>query len=98
MRDGRSALVHVRAFVRRNPDRADALAEVTPGPVPVAAAMAVRAFESLSASRGSGINGAHPIGLVGIDAYTRLLAPLTSRDVGLILAMDSAAREASSHG
>lgn len=98
MKDGRTAREHVLAGYRRNPSEfAAELASVTPGPVPVGAAMAVSAFETLSAARGSGFNGPHPIGLSDIDAYTRLVAPLTPRAVRLVLAMDSASRNEAEH-
>jgi hypothetical protein len=70
---------------------------VTPGPIPPAAATAVAAFERLSASRGSGFNGPHPISLHDCDAYSRMVTPLTPRDVSLITAMDVASREALTH-
>jgi hypothetical protein len=101
MKDGRSARDHVLAGYRRNPSEfAAALASVTPGPVPVAGAVATAAFETLSASRDSGLNGPKAITVMDLQAYSAVLGvPLTPRDARLVLRMDAAYRdEVSAHG
>lgn len=94
MKDGRTARAHVVAGYRRNPTEfAAELASVTPGPVPVPAALAVRAFETLSATRDGGMTGPKAITLMDVQSYTAVMhAPLTPRDASLILQMDAAYR------
>jgi hypothetical protein len=100
MGDGKPALDHARAFVRRNPERTDVLDAVLPGPVPPGAAVATRVFEVLSSSRSVGFAGPAAITITDLDAYGRVMGdPVTPRDARLVLLMDAAYRdEVASHG
>jgi hypothetical protein len=88
--------VSVSATARRLPNSAEvarSLASVVPGPRPVMAAAAIAAFEALSSTRAEGLSAPRPITFGEIRAYSDLVAPLSSRDVGLILAQDAALRD-----
>jgi hypothetical protein len=89
MKDGATVRDHLAAGVRRGQPLHKDLADVTPGPVPVAAACAVAAFDTLSATRGGGMHGPNALTLHDVQAYRATMGPLSDRDVRLILAMDS---------
>jgi hypothetical protein len=80
---------HLAAGVRRGQRLQKALADVTPGPVPVAAACAVAAFDVLSATRGGGMHGPNALTLHDVQAYRATMGPLSDTDVRLVLAMDA---------
>lgn len=91
MPDGQSALVHARVFARRFPALgAAALRELTPAPAPLCAHAAVTCFETLSTTRSYGMGGPRAITLPDIEAYSRMVEPLTPRDVRWVLAQDAA--------
>ena len=91
MRDGRTAREHVRGYARRDPiGGAAALADVTPGPVPIGAEMAVEAWETLSSTRGAGMSGPAPISLRDAAAYSDVFrVPLTPREAQWVLEQDA---------
>jgi len=92
MKDGLTARAHVVAGYRRDPiGFAAALAEVTPAPVPPCAALALHAFEVLSATRGVGMSGPRAITLPDVGSVTTVLGlDLTPRDARWVLEMDAA--------
>jgi hypothetical protein len=92
MKDGRTAGEHVRSYAKRDPvGGAAALRDVTPGPIPACAVLAVEAFEMLSATRGGGMSGPKPITLSDVQSYTVMLQqPLSPREVRWVLEQDAA--------
>lgn len=92
MKDGLPARAHVLAGARADPvGFAKALAAVTPDPVPPCAALALHAFEVLSATRGVGMTGPKAITLPDIGSVATVLGlDITPRDARWVLAMDEA--------
>lgn len=92
MKDGATAAAHVLAYARRDPvGAADALADVMPEPVPPCAALATHVFETLSATRGSGMTGPRPLTITDISSVSAVLGlPITPRDARWVLHMDAA--------
>lgn len=85
----------VMAVARRLPadDAAAMLADVVPGPVPVCAAAAVTAWETLHSTRGEGLSSVKPLTLHDVRAYSEMVQPLTPRDVSWVLTQDAAFRD-----
>lgn len=92
MKDGLSVRVHLQAAARRDPvGFAKELADVTPQPIPPCAASALSAFRVLSAQRGAGMAGPHPLALSDVLRVHEVTGvPLTRRETGWLLAMDRA--------
>ncbi len=93
MPDGRTPVRDaVLAVAKRDPvASAAALADVMPGPVPVCAAHAAAAFETLSATRGEGMSGPLRLTLHDVNAYaTAMHMPLSGREARWVLEQDAA--------
>ncbi len=90
MSGGRTMRQNVEVFARTHPVEGPAmLAQFTPGPVPVAGAMASAAFELLSATRSVGMAGPRALTLADVQSYSSTIAPLSGRDARWVLEQDA---------
>ena len=94
MKDGRTIREHVRSVARRDPvNGAAALADVTAGPVPPCAALAVEVFETLNTTRSVGMAGPSAITLQDIQSYSAVYGvTLTPRESRWVCSQDDAFR------